>query len=141
MATPWEFHAALLPICFEDRQVGSDTVGTTAKVGRPVLAEYADDAERRRFLEALLKLPWLPPEVRRAITRSLGRSLRAVKVGIGRARTMALRHVVGEIEARMRENGERPPKGDIRTAAIEEAAETAGLSSDALAKRIQRLKQ
>jgi hypothetical protein len=52
----WEYYAALLPICFEDRRVGSD-VETTPVSGRPILAEdAANQAERRRFLEALLNI-------------------------------------------------------------------------------------
>jgi hypothetical protein len=138
-ATPWEYAAALLPICFEDRQIGGD-IQTTAKSGRPVLMEYADEAERRRFLESLLALSWLPPKVRHAIVKSLGRSPRAVKVGIEQARTMVWRLRVAEVETRMRENGECPP-GGFHAAAIEEVAEVAGISSEALAKRIERLRE
>jgi hypothetical protein len=43
-------------------------------------------------------------------------------------------------EARMRANGERPPRGDIHTAAVEEVAETADMKPEALMKRIQRLR-
>ena len=43
-------------------------------------------------------------------------------------------------EARMRANGERPPRGDIHTAAVEEVAETADIKPEALMKRIQRLR-
>ena len=55
-ASPWEYHAALLPLCFEDFVVAGG-ITTTAKPGRPVLLEYADEAEQRRFLEALLEPP------------------------------------------------------------------------------------
>jgi hypothetical protein len=48
--------------------------------------------------------------------------------------------VVSEVEARMRANGERPPRGDIHTAAVEEVAETADMKPEALMKRIQRLR-
>ena len=40
----------------------------------------------------------------------------------------------------MRANAERPPRGDIHTAAVEEAAETADMKPEALMKRIQRLR-
>jgi hypothetical protein len=51
------------------------------------------------------------------------------------------RHEVSEVEARMRANGERPPRGDIHTAAVEEVAETADIKPEALMKRIQRLRR
>jgi len=90
--------------------------------------------------EALLKLPWLAPEVRNAIMRELGRSQREEVVRTEKARTWALRHEVREVEARMRANGERPPRGDIHTAAVEEVAGIADMKPEALMKRIQRLR-
>ena len=93
---------------------------------RPVLMEYVDDeATQKRLYEALLKLPWLAPKVRNAIMWELGRSQREEDVRIEKARTLTFRHEVSEVEARMRANGERPPRGDIHTAAVEEVAETA----------------
>ena len=38
----------------------------------------------------------------------------------------------------MRANGERPPRGDILTAAIEEVAVRTGMKPEALVKRLQR---
>ena len=50
-------------------------MSTTPVSGRPILAEdAANQAERRRFLEALLNISWLPPKVRNAIKRELGRT-------------------------------------------------------------------
>ena len=72
--------------------------------------------------------------------RELGRSHREEDVRIEKARTWTLRHEVSEVEARMRANGERPPRGDIHTAAVEEVAETADIKPEALMKRIQRLR-
>ena len=99
-----------------------------------------NEATQKRFYEALLKLPWLAPEVRNAIMRELGRSHREEDIRIEEARTWTLRHEVSEVEARMRANGERPPRGDIHTAAVEEVAETADIKPEALMKRIQRLR-
>jgi hypothetical protein len=99
--------------------------------------EYVDDeATQKRFYEALLKLPWLAPKARNAI---VGRSQREEDVRIEKARTSTLRHEVNEVESRMHANGERPPRGDIHTAAVEEVAETADIKPEALMKRIQRL--
>jgi len=138
-----EHHAALLPLRFTFVPFGtgharSDVIGSPE---RPVLMEYVDDeATQKRFYEALLKLPWLAPKVRNAIMWELGRSQREEDVRIEKARTWTLRHEVSEVEARMRANGERPPRGDIHTAAVEEVAETADMKPEALMKRIQRLR-
>ena len=116
----------------------SDVIGSPE---RPVLMEYVDDeATQKRFYEALLKLPWLAPKVRNAIMRELGRSQREEDGRIEKARTWTLRHEVNEVESRMHANGERPPRGDIHTAAVEEVAETADIKPEALMKRIQRLR-
>jgi hypothetical protein len=89
--SPWEYYAALLPICFEDRRVGSD-VETTPISGRPILAEHAaNQAERRRFLEALLNVSWFPPKLRNAIKRELGRSPLEEDAGMTKALTLTHR--------------------------------------------------
>ena len=90
--------------------------------------------------EALLELTWLAPGIRRAVMKALGRSLRAQKVGVEYARTATLKVMVDEAVARMLINSEKPPKGDIRTAAVEEVAERAGIEAEALKKRLQRLR-
>jgi hypothetical protein len=84
-ASPWEYHAALLPLCFEDSVVAG-SITTTAKPGRPTLMEFADEAEQRRFLKALLRLPWLAPEVRWAVMKSLGLPARGAPPRAGRRR-------------------------------------------------------
>ena len=134
---------ALLPIRFTfvpfgTGYAGSDVIGTSERL---LLMEYVDDeATQKRFYEALLKLPWLAPKARNAIMLELGRSQREEDVRIELARTWTLRHAVSEVEARMRANGERPARGDIHTAAVEEVAETADMKPEALMKRIQRLR-
>ena len=82
-----------------------------------------------------------PSGARRQCRRPLGSSpsLRCART-FEKARTWTLRHEVSEVEARMRANGERPPRGDIHTAAVEEVAETADMKPEALMKRIQRLR-
>jgi len=138
-----EHHAALLPLRFTFVPFGTGHGGSDviASPERPVLMEYVDDeATQKRFYEALLKLPWLAPKVRNAIMWELGRSQREEDGRIEKARTWTLRHEVSEVEARMRANGERPPRGDIHTAAVEEVAGTADMKPEALMKRIQRLR-
>jgi hypothetical protein len=138
--SPWEYYAALLPICFEDRRVGSD-VETTPVSGRPILAEdAANQAERRRFLEALLNISWLPPKVRNAIKRELGRSPLEEDAGITMALTLTHRALINERKARMRRNGDRP-HGGIHEAAIEEIAREQGMSVAALKWRLRQYKE
>lgn len=109
-----EHVAALVPFYF----VGKDAPpGYETKCGPAIPMDYADEAERKLFLEALLKLKWLPDGVRRAVTTALDRSLRRQNAAIERARTITLRHMIDEAKARIRANGERP-YGGIRTAAI-----------------------
>jgi hypothetical protein len=96
-------------------------------------------AEQQIFLRALLDLPWLAPKIRAAVMTELGLSLREQNVRIEQARTVTLRYNVAETEKRMRAAGERPPKGTVRDAAIEAEASEAGLTPEALRKRLERL--
>ena len=135
--TPLEYYAALLPVRF--RSPRHDDSAITAEAGRPVLMRYVDNAaERKRFYEAVLELPWLAPRVRVAVMRTLGRSQRDAEVEYRKGATAVYKLEVDETAARMRANGERPPRGDIRTAAIEKVAERIGMKPEALAKRLQR---
>ncbi len=85
---------------------------------RPVLMGYVDDeATQKRFYEALLKLPWLAPDVRNAIMRELGRSPREEEVRTEKARTWTLRHEVSEVEA----------AGGVSGQIIEDDADARGL--------------
>jgi hypothetical protein len=137
----WEHHAALLPIRFNFVPFGTGDGGSDVKLkpGRLVVMRYSDDAvEQKRFYEALLELPWLAPKIRVEIMRALGRSQQAYATGIGRGATAVFKLEVNKVEARMRANGERPPKGDVYTAAVEEVAARIGMNPDALRKRLQR---
>jgi hypothetical protein len=127
LVTPWEYHVALLPIRFRDE--------ITPETGRPCLVQNADKAERKRVLEALLELPWLPTGIRRATMKVLGRSLRKQNDAVGRARSATYRLLVSEVEARMLAHRERPPRGSFRIAAIEEVAEAAGMTAEAIERR------
>jgi hypothetical protein len=100
----------------------------------------ADVVEQKRFYEALLELPWLAPRVRVAVMRTLGRSQRVAKVAYDEGMTRALKFKVHEVEARMRANDKRPPRGGFYSAAVEEVADAIGMASEALERRIRRLK-
>jgi hypothetical protein len=106
-----EHAVALLPLRFTFVPFGtghaaSDVIGSS---GRPLLMEHIDDeATQKCFYEALLKLPWLAS--RNAVMRELGRSRREEDVRIEFGRTVTLRQLVGDVEARMKANRERPPR-------------------------------
>jgi hypothetical protein len=149
-ATPWEYHAGLLPIRFRDQSVpagtgyGGGDMTTTPETGRPSLVQYADEDEQKRFLEALLELPWLATDIRRAVMKALGAvpaPVRKRNDAFGQGRSLAYRHLVSEVEMRMRARGERPPRGGFQAAAVEEVAETVGMTTEALGRRIRRLKR
>jgi hypothetical protein len=56
------------------------------------------------------------------------------------ARTLTLKCEVDEVKARMQADGERPPKGDLYVAAVQEVAERIGMEPEALVQRFRRLK-
>jgi hypothetical protein len=139
----WEYHAAIVPVRFDFVPFGTGDLGSDvrAKSGRPVLIQYVDDeAEWKRFLEALLKLPRLGPKVRNAVIRELGRSPQKESAGVTQAVTQVQRMMVNERKAVMRKNGERP-RGGIHEAAIAEIANEQGLSVAALKWRLRNLKK
>jgi hypothetical protein len=137
----WEWCAALLPLHFDHKNAPGDiSIDIAATTGRPVLMEYADKVEQRRFLEALLNLTWLAPGIRREVAKAVGRPLRQRNVDYEAGRTLVFKVMVAEVEARMRAAGQRPPMGDIHTAAIEEVAEKVGIGPEALLKRLQRIR-
>ena len=89
----------------------------------------------------LLHMPWLSPRMRDALKAETCGSVREYDRQIKHAETQALRVLVDAAEARMRKNGERPPKGSsIRDAACDEVAEQQDppTTGDALKKRFQR---
>ena len=139
----WEYHAAIVRVRFDFVPFGTGDLGSDVKVKseRPVLIQYVDDeAEWKRFYEALLKLPRLAPKVRNAVMLELGRSPRNESAGVTWAVTQVQRVMVNERKALMRKNGERP-RGGIHEAAIAEIANEQGLSVVALKWRLRNLKK
>jgi hypothetical protein len=138
-----EYHAALLPLRCTLVPWGTGRLGSDLEVTpeRAVLMQYADDeATQKRFYEALLEIPWLKRDVRYAVMTALDRSQQEENTKIELARTLTLKCEVGEIKARMQANGERPPKGDLYVAAVQEVAERIGMEPEALVQRFRRLK-
>jgi hypothetical protein len=95
---------------------------------------------RRSFYEALLKIEWLPPTIRRAVMQELGQSLQKHNRSVEYARTVTLEFLVKECKAKMRANGERP-RGGIHNAAVERVATSQGMSPEALKQRITRVRK
>jgi isochorismate synthase EntC len=140
-----EYHAALLPLrCtlvpWGTGRLGSDLEATPE---RAVLMQYVDaddEATQKRFYEALLEIPWLKRNVRYAVMTALDRSQQEENTKIELARTLTLKCEVDEVKARMQADGERPPKGDLYVAAVQEVAERIGMEPEALVQRFRRLK-
>jgi hypothetical protein len=110
---------------------------TTFKLRRVVMVSGASEDERKAFYEALLKESWLSPEVRYAVLKALGRSLRRQKVDFNYGAAVALRHLIAEEKARMKKAGQRP-RGGVHEAAVDRVARRQGVSTDALKKHLQR---
>src|ERR1700746_1944577 len=107
----WEQYVALIPI-------NADVTAT----GRPTLIVGNENVtEKKSFYKALLKISWLPPEIRRAVMNELGFSLRAEKNAFNQGRVIAARHLIAEEKARLKNAGERPRAG-IHEAAMENVA-------------------
>jgi hypothetical protein len=129
----WELLLARLVLCYRtDFDIGNFKIDQTVYL--PV-----DHGEivQRRYYEALLRIPWLAPEVRYAVTRKLGLSLREEQARIEHARAVTLQFMIDEAKTRMRHNKERP-EGGIHEAAVAEIARIQGLSIGALKRRIAR---
>jgi hypothetical protein len=138
---PWELALALVPYRIGTKSVaagGGDLV--KVELGRPVpiAIDVADAAEQKRVYEALLQLRWITPTIERAVLDALGRSKRDENQKYELGRTLVWRHMVDAAVARMRANGERPV-GGLRTSAIQEVAENAGIESKTLQQRFDRL--
>jgi hypothetical protein len=103
------------------------------------MGKDTNEDERKRFYKALLEIDWLPANLRSAILRELGSSLRKQNRGFKQGETLALRHMINEAKARMRKQGERK-KGGIHDAAVAEIAEGTGFTVEALRKQLQRHK-
>jgi hypothetical protein len=99
-----------------------------------------DESLRRSFYQALLEIKWLPSKIRSAVMSELGLSLQKWKRDNEKARTEALKFLIHECKARMRENGERP-RGGIHDAAVAEIAARHGMEVGAVRQRITRLKK
>jgi hypothetical protein len=142
------------------------------KYEAPIFMDGADkgvtDAEQTAFYRALLEIPWLESDVRRAVISALGVPVRAEKVKAAAIRTQTLAWSVAfhaeaiwaerernkltdpadrfekEIELLRGEAG-WPPKGrwprGLREDAMKRVAEIQGISVDSLHKRLQRFRK
>jgi hypothetical protein len=92
------------------------------------------------FYESLLAVPWLSPQVRHAVMKELGRSVREHNRGSENARTAALRWSIGERKKQLLKEGKHQ-RGGAHDAAVEEIAGMQGMTAAALRKRLTRYKQ
>ena len=111
---------------------------------RAVLMQYVDaddEATQKRFYEALLEIPWL----KRVLF--LLRTVQCRHNGVPdiapfacmRALTSSTSHLTVSVRASSI-LVERPPKGDLYVAAVQEVAERIGMEPEALVQRFRRLK-
>lgn len=125
----WEQCIALIPINAELRATG-----------RPTLVGGNENGEEKKsFYEALLKISWLPPKIRRAVMNELGLSLRAKNNDFNHGMLLVLRLSIAEEKERLKNAGERP-RGGIHEAAMQNVARR-GLKVETLKKRLQNRKK
>ena len=99
------------------------------------MSDAVDEADRRRCLESLLDIKWLPPEIRRAVMKQLGLSPRAKKAAEARGWKLAMDHLIDETEARLHKKTGKRSRGAV----VQAIADITGTSSETLRKRLQRL--
>jgi hypothetical protein len=139
--SPWQECIALLPYRIGTKAVAAgagyagNDVAAEVEFGRPI--PISGVAVRLRLYEALLEVPKLEPEIRRAVLNVLDRGAQAENTDFERGRTLAWRHMVDELAAHKHAAG--MTKG-FRTAAIVEVAEQAGLEFETLKRRLERLR-
>ena len=123
-----------------DEATGKPRITGEFHVRRAVEMSDANAAERETFYRSLLKLSWLPPELRRVIMLELGLSLRKQRRDVEEAVTITLLHIIEERKRAMRAQRLRP-RGGLHEAAIEEIAHRQRMTVAALKKRLQRYKR
>jgi hypothetical protein len=136
-----------LKVFFDDNLTGGDielflAYNKLVESADRVIEAYAKSPKPAQlwFHQVLLQLPWLSPQMRRAIKVELSGGVREYERQLKHSETQVLRWLVNEAKARMRKNGERP-KGGIHDAAIDEVSDQVGKrSGDALRKQLQRHK-
>jgi hypothetical protein len=91
--------------------------------------------EQKTFYEAILRLPWLAPDVRRDVMKRVGRSMRKQTADRNCSLAATYMVMIEERKESMRIRGERGP---IHDQALERVAHGAHMTSVNLKKFIQR---
>ena len=99
------------------------------------MSQDVKTADRKRFYEALLNIPWLAPEIRRAVMKQLGRSPHAENAAEAAGWKLMMEHMIGEVEAEVHKKTGKRSRGAV----IDRIADRTGVSSETLRKRLQRL--
>lgn len=125
--TNQQWAAAIIPFSWNEH---------TPVFQRPiVMSNDANKAERKHFLEALLDIPWLEPEIRRAVMKQLGRSPQAENKAEATGWKQVMERLINEVEAKVQEKTGKRSRGAVR----ERIADRTGANSESLRKRLQRL--
>jgi hypothetical protein len=123
----------------KERREGPDWLGGMLMRLREIANDKNadEDGKLRRFYEALLFIHLLSPGIRSAILKELGSSPRALQRRTAFMRVTILRRALAETKTRLKKQGVR----NFRQAALDELADGAGMSIDALEKLFQRYKK
>jgi hypothetical protein len=141
--SPRDWCVALLPFRIGTRKVragtgyGGGNLAANVECGQPVpITGDTDEAEQKRFFEALLELGWITPEFRRAVLKALGCRQRDENQAYERGRTLAIRKLIEERVA-LKRNGERPAyEKAVAEIAHEQGMTVAALKGRLLKKRL-----
>jgi hypothetical protein len=105
-----------------------------------IIMDHAKPDEQRRFLEKLSRLKWLSPQLRGAVLKELGGSLRGQNREIRHAVGMTLRLMIQERKAELVKRKARP-RGGCYEQAVEDVAAGQGMTVAALKKRLLRARR
>jgi hypothetical protein len=106
-----------------------------------VIGEGTTEDDMKAFLKSLVETPQIPAKVRYAAAAAAGISIQEQKRDARYGEMIALAHLLKEIKARMRSNGERPIDIGIHQAALNELAEQQGMDADTLRDRFKRFRR
>jgi DNA-directed RNA polymerase specialized sigma24 family protein len=95
----------------------------------------ASEKERKTFYLLLTNLPWLTPEVRRAILHALDISPEAIGRAVKEHDRLQLKQAIDQREQELRASGLR--RG-VRNQALNDVAAKRGMDPDVIKKRLQR---
>jgi hypothetical protein len=125
--------------CTTAEDVSLQSLARVALVENAVKAISVCSTKRHGWFvyEGLLEIPWLPPNVRRAVMKELGRSVQKEKSEFDQLVAPFVRQLIDETKVRMRSD-RNLARGGVHEKAVEEVARHLGTTAGALKKRLGR---